>query len=73
LQGAIDDLVLATRSPMQTPDIHFDKGILLVLQNTDEEAEKEFALHFARFPGPRESMNKRIDEAKKLRANQPQK
>lgn len=70
LQRAINDLTFVVGSRMQAPDIHFDKGLLLVLQNKDDEAEKEFALHRLRFPAPQEAINKRIEEARKLRSGQ---
>lgn len=72
LPGAIEDLTVATSSRMGTPDRHFDKGLLLVLQGKDDEAEKEFALHRQIFPEARESLDKRIEAAKKLRSQQPQ-
>lgn len=71
LQAAINDLTFVVGSRMQAPDIHFDKGLLLVLQNKDDEAEKEFALHRLRFPAPQEAINKRIEEARKIRASPP--
>ena len=72
LQGAIEDLTVATNSQTGAPDRHFNKGLLLVLQGRDDEAEKEFALHLQGFPEGRESLNKRIEAAKKLRSQQPQ-
>lgn len=70
LRGAIEDLKVSTGSQMAAPDRHFDKGLLLVLQGKDEEAEKEFALHFQRFPQAGEFFKQRIEAAKKLRAQQ---
>lgn len=70
LRGAIEDLTISTSSPMGAPDGHFDKGLLLVLQGKDAEAEKEFALHFQRFPQAGEFFKQRIEAAKKLRAQQ---
>lgn len=72
LQGAIEDLTVATNSPMGAPDRHFDKGLLLILQGKDDEAEKEFALHRQRFPAGHEFLDKKIEAAKKLRAQQTQ-
>jgi tetratricopeptide (TPR) repeat protein len=72
LRGAIEDLTVVADSPQGAPDRHFDKGLLLVLQGKDAEAEKEFALHLRVFPGGRESLNPRIEEARKLRAQPPQ-
>jgi tetratricopeptide (TPR) repeat protein len=71
LQGAIEDLTVVANSPTGAPDRHLDKGILLILQGKDTEAEKEFALHLQRFPEATDSMNKRIEEAKKLRSQPP--
>ena len=71
LRGAIEDLNAVVNSPQGAPDRHFDKGLLLVLQGKDAEAEKEFALHLQVFPGGRESLNARIEEARKLRAQPP--
>lgn len=72
LPGAVEDLTIAVTSQMNTPDIHADKGMLLILQGKDAEAEKEFALHLQRFPTAKESVAKRFEEAKKLRASQTQ-
>lgn len=72
LPGAIEDLTIVANSQMNTPDIHADKGLLLILQGKDAEAEKEFALHLQRFLTAKESLDKRIEEAKKLRAPQTQ-
>ncbi len=72
LQGVIEDLKVVVNSPMSLPDRHLDKGLLLVLQGKDEEAEKEFALHLQTFPVGREALNPRIEAAKKLRAQQTQ-
>lgn len=71
LQGAIEDLTAVANSPQGAPDRHFDRGLLLVLQGRDEEAEKEFALHARTFQVSRESLNERIEEAKKLRSPRP--
>ena len=40
------------------------------MQGKDTEAEKEFAIHLQRFPEATNSMNKRIEEAEKLRSQQ---
>ncbi len=73
LQGAIEDLTVVANSRTGAPDRHFDKGLLLILQGKDAEAEEEFALHLRVFPEvSRESLNKRVEEAKNLRSKQPQ-
>jgi tetratricopeptide (TPR) repeat protein len=70
LQGVIEDLTVVANSPQGAPDRHLDKGLLLTLLGKDDEAEKEFALHLQMFPVGREYLNKRIEEAKKLRSQQ---
>ncbi|HEY0099325.1 MAG TPA: tetratricopeptide repeat protein [Pyrinomonadaceae bacterium] len=73
LKGTIEDLNVVVNSPMSLPDRHLDKGLLLVLQGRDDEAEKEFALHLQAFPqATRESLDTKIEAAKKLRAPQAQ-
>ncbi len=71
LQGAIDDLTFVVKSPLRSPGFHFENALLLVLQGKDGEAEKELALHLQMFPGAKEGLDKRIEEAKKLRSSQP--
>ena len=70
LQGAIEDLTVVANAVGGAPDRHADKGILLILQGKDEEAEKEFAIHLKRFPQGSNFLNKRIEEARKLRSQQ---
>ena len=72
MPGAIEDLNVVANSRMGAPDRRVDKGILLLLQGKDDEAEKEFALHLRMFPNDQEFLNKKIGEAKKLRSQQPQ-
>ena len=73
LQGAIEDLTVAVNSRMGGPDRHIQKGLLLLLQGKDAEAEKEFALHRQMFPGVSTVyMDRRIEEVKQLRSRQPQ-
>lgn len=72
LQGTIEDLTVIANSPMRMPDYHYDKGSLLILQGKEAEAEQEFALYLQMFPSGRESLNKRIEEVKKLRSQKPQ-
>jgi hypothetical protein len=47
------------------------RGLLLVLQGKDDEAEKEFATHLQMFPESREHLNERVKEVRKLRSEQP--
>lgn len=72
LRGAVEDLTAVVNSPQGMPDRHFDKGILLILQGKDAEAEQEFALHTQVFRISRESLNPKIEEAKKLRSQRPE-
>ncbi len=71
LQGAIEDLTVVANSPQPMPDSHLSKGLLLVLRGNDAEAEKEFALYVQTFPESAESLRNQIEEAKKLRSQQP--
>jgi len=70
LAGAIEDLKSVVYSHMHMPDVHRDTGILLLLQGKDAEAQVEFDLHLARFPNAKDSLNRAIEEAKKLRGPQ---
>lgn len=72
LAGTIQDLTSVVNSPMAPPDRNLDKGILLILQGRDAEAEKEFETHLKMFPAGREHVNRRIDEAKRLRSSPQQ-
>lgn len=68
LQGAIEDLNVVVNSDRGGSTGHLDKGLLLLLQGRDAEAEKEFALHRQAFPTAGAYMNGLIEDAKKLRA-----
>ena len=70
LKGAIEDLTIVANLPMHLPDNHLDKGILLLLQGKDTEAQVEFDLHLLRFPTAKDNIDKRIEEAKKLLSSQ---
>jgi tetratricopeptide (TPR) repeat protein len=70
LRGAIEDLKVATDSPQAAPDVHLTRGLLLILQGKDAEAEKEFAVHLQAFPTSRNYLEERREEAKKLRSAQ---
>jgi tetratricopeptide (TPR) repeat protein len=73
LQGAIEDLSASTSGGRGMADRHLHRGLLLVLQGKDAEAEKEFALHRQTFPGVSAThMDKRIEEARQLRSRQTQ-
>ncbi len=52
---------------MGAPDRAADKGILLLLQGKDAEAQKEFDKYLQIFPTAKENLNKRIEEAKQKR------
>ena len=43
------------------------KGILLLLEGKDSEAQVELDLHLARFPKAREFVDKKVEDAKNLR------
>lgn len=70
LQGAIEDLTIVVNSDRGGPTGHLDKGLLLLLQGREAEAEKEFALHREAFPAAGEYMSRAIEDAKKLRSQQ---
>jgi tetratricopeptide (TPR) repeat protein len=70
IQGAIADLNAALNFDTGAPDIHYTKGLLLVLQGRDAEAEKEFALHLQTFPTAQANVSRAVEEAKKLRSQQ---
>ena len=72
LRGAIEDLTVAVERDAGSPDLHMQKGLLLTLQGKDAEAEKEFDAHLQMFPQARQYLSARLDEAKKLRAEPPQ-
>jgi tetratricopeptide (TPR) repeat protein len=72
LPGAIEDLTVVVNSRMGGPNAHLERGLLLLLQGKEAEAEKEFALHRQMFPQAGEYMNGQIESAKKLRARQSQ-
>lgn len=72
LQGAIDDLTIVVNSRMGGAPSNLDKGLLLLLQGREAEAEKEFALHLQTYPGSKEYLTRTVEEAKRLRSNQPQ-
>lgn len=72
LQGAIEDLTIVVNSGRGGPTGHLDKGLLLLLQGREAEAEKEFELHRQAFPSAGEYMNGAIEDAKKLRSQQTQ-
>lgn len=72
LQGAIADLTAAVNFDTGAPDRHYTKGLLLVLQGQDAEAEKEFALHLQTFPTAKANLSRAVEEAKKLRTPQTQ-
>lgn len=72
MQGAIDDLNIVVNSRMGMPVTNLDKGLLLLLQGKEAEAEKEFALHLQINPKSKEYLTKTVEAAKKLRAQQPQ-
>ena len=67
LKGAIEFLTKATTQTMHIPDVHLDRGVLLVLQGKDAEADAEFAMHLEKFPTAKEYVEKRRAEAKVLR------
>jgi tetratricopeptide (TPR) repeat protein len=72
LQGAIEDLKVVVDSGMGGPGGHLDKGLLLLLQGKEAEAEREFAQHRQMFPNSGEYVNALVADAKKLRSQQTQ-
>lgn len=70
VKGAIEDLSVAAAAPTGAPDRDADKGILLILQGKDDEAQKEFDKYLQLFPNNKEFLNKRIDDAKQKRQQQ---
>jgi tetratricopeptide (TPR) repeat protein len=72
VQGAIEDLNVVVNSRMGGFASNLDRGLLLLLQGKDAEAEKAFALHVQTYPASREYVTKTVEEAKKLRSQQTQ-
>jgi tetratricopeptide (TPR) repeat protein len=72
MQGAIDDLTIVVNARSGGPITNLDKGLLLLLQGQEAEAEKEFALHLQKYPNGKEYVTKSVEAAKKLRAQQTQ-
>lgn len=72
LQGAISDLKAAVNFDTGAPERHYTKGVLLMLQGQEAEAEKEFALHLQTFPNAKANVSRATEEAKKLRAQPTQ-
>lgn len=70
VKGALEDLTVAANSPSGAPDRAGTKGIVLLLQNRDVEAQKEFDKYLQTFPNAGESLNKHIEEAKRKRSQQ---
>ena len=70
LQGAVEDLTASVNERVGAPDSHLDRAVLLTLQGRDDEAKSEAALHLQLFPEATGWVNKRIEEAKRLRAQQ---
>jgi tetratricopeptide (TPR) repeat protein len=70
VKGAIEDLTIAADSPNSAPDHDATKGIVLLLQNKDAAAQKEFDKYLQKFPNAGESLNKRIEIAKQKRLQQ---
>jgi len=67
VKGAVEDLSAAAAAPTGAPDRDADKGILLVLQGKDDEAQKEFDKYLQIFPNHKEFLNKRIEDARQKR------
>lgn len=72
LQGAIEDLNAAVNFDKGAPDLHHTRALLLTLQGRAAEAEKELALHLQKFPAAGANVNRMLEAAKKLRAQQTQ-
>ncbi len=67
LAGVISDLRTMVDLPLNAPDISVDRGILLILQGKDAEAEPHFATYLQRFPTAKRFLDGRIAAAKALR------
>lgn len=67
LAGVISDLKTMIDLPLNAPDINVDRGILLILQGKDAEAEPHFESYLQRFPTARRFVDTRIAAAKALR------
>ncbi len=67
--GAYEDLSTAIRSLPSFPNYYLDRGILLLLMNKDEEAQKDFDKYLTIVPpgNARTYMKQKIAEAKKKR------
>lgn len=66
--GALGDLNYAIRQMPGNYTLLADRGIALLMQGKDAEAEKDFELFFQKFPKARETLIKRIAVAKEKRA-----
>jgi tetratricopeptide (TPR) repeat protein len=71
--GALEDLNIAVNSRTGGPPVsNLDRGLLLLLQGKEAEAEKAFALHQQLFPQSKDYVTKQVEAVKKLRAQQAQ-
>lgn len=68
VKGAIEDLSVAADAPTGAPDRNANKGILLILQGRDADAQKEFDKHLQMFPNTKDFLDKRIEDARQKRA-----
>ncbi len=72
VNGALEDLNDAIRRMPGNLALYADRGIALLMQGKDDEAQKDFDKFLQMFPTAREALNKRIAQAKEKRAAQSQ-
>jgi tetratricopeptide (TPR) repeat protein len=67
--GAIEDLSVVIKSMPSIPHNYLERGIVYLMMNRDEDAEKDFSryLNLMSVPAAKEKLEKRIAEAKKKR------
>lgn len=71
LNGALNDLNASIKSNPTMLAPYADRGIALLLLGRDEDAQKDFDKYLQMFPKGAENLNKRIEQAKKKRSEQP--
>jgi tetratricopeptide (TPR) repeat protein len=70
VNGAMADFNVAVNSHHSPPTIYADRGIALLLQGKDAEAQKDFDKFLQAFPAGKENLEKRIVAAKEKRSLQ---
>jgi tetratricopeptide (TPR) repeat protein len=73
INAAFADLDAAVRINSRNFSLYADRGIALLMQGKDAEAQQDFDRFLQMFPNGKDNLNKRIEEAKAKRAvQQPQ-